>query len=430
VTENDQFKLWMFYQAAQSKDDDQWNKEREAYEKKRDKNLMALKDRENSNVDWALEQLHLESEKLKVDRLSTENDNTMIYIAMNNQQFEYGWQVYEAMGEAVNDATPCIVMHLCWIAFRQIPIADMSYRTDWEKRAWSVYSRFMCSEYLHPEQPDAPSFLHDILSIATHTPEVAVDKKARYTKSMSIYNLLVRLHFDTLLVDDRVLEPILCTILYECHGSAINIITMCNKAFEVWDQKTDIINRNSKKLQSTMKRASYSVIWGLLILCLKSGNELDLQKIMVPLLDHDLTKIGHIPSSLMAPIQKFHDDYTCHKQRHAMCYFQDYMFRYVEFTDDLDNTRPVEMNDFGFVLTSSGDNAFNSYSSSRHTNINEPQEPNIAMAVLMGAAKQEKLVPKQMFYSSKKAKALIRHLLKTISSSPTTSKVAAFSDQQ
>ncbi|KAG1084163.1 hypothetical protein G6F42_021904 [Rhizopus arrhizus] len=243
VTEQDQFQLWMFYQSALSGSDEEWHNTKLAYEELRKENMEAIQQHEEEGdgvKDWALTQLQIETKKQQVDRISTDNDNTMIFVAVNNSQFEYGWQVYQAMGDAVNDATPCIVMHLCWVAFRQIPIADISRRTSWENRAWTVYSRFMCSEYLHPEENEAPGFLHDILSIAANSPEIVIDKKARYTKAMSVYNLLVRLHFDKLLCDDRVLEPILCTLLFECKGSPSNIVMMSNKGFEIWNRKLEI----------------------------------------------------------------------------------------------------------------------------------------------------------------------------------------------
>lgn len=417
VTENDQLKLWMFFQAAQSKENDHWTREREAYESRRNENLKKLDEKSsihsNESIDWALEQMNIESEKRKVDRKSTENDNTMIYVAILNEQFEYGWQVYEAMGDCINEETPCIVMHLCWAAFRQIPIADMSYRSEWESRAWSVYSRFMCSEYLHPDQPEAPSFIHDLLSISARSPEVTTDKRARYTKSMTVYNLLVRLQFQRLLCDDRVLEPILCTLLYECKGTPTNIVNMCSKAFEIWDRKKDI----QSKLNVQQKRSPYSMMWGLLILCCKSGNENDLQKVLQDLSLNDETPP---PSSLFAPIQKFHDTFLCSMNE---CYFKDYMFKYVEFTDDL-NTTPVKMSEYGFILPASGDTSkieVEEYNQTLSwcTNINEPQEPNITMAVIMGAAKQEKLVQKEMYFSTKKAKAIIGHTLKLISNTNT-----------
>lgn len=398
ITEQDQFKLWMFYQSALSGNDEEWHNRKLAYEKLRKENMEALKDQVEAEgvKDWAMTQLQIETKKQQVDRISTDNDNTMIFVAVNNSQFEYGWQVYKAMGDAVNDATPCIVMHLCWVAFRQIPIADISRRTFWENRAWTVYSRFMCSEYLHPDENEAPGFLHDILSIAANSPEIVIDKKARYTKSMSIYNLLVRLHFDKLLCDDRVLEPILCAILYECKGSPTNIVMMCNKAFEIWNRKLEIGKSST--------RTSYSMLWALLVLCLKSGEEANLDKVLVQLLEKDM---NDVPSSIIAIIQTIHDQYICDN-----CYFFDYMFRCIEFTDSKKETRPILMDKFGYLYDNELKQEFLDKQQIWRTNINELQATSISMAVKRGVAKQEELVPKQMYYSTKKAKALIRHCLK------------------
>jgi hypothetical protein len=404
VSEQDQFSFWMFYQAALSSADQVWHQTKKDYEAKRNENLEAIQQEKDNVKDWALEKLNIETKRQEVDRISTDNDNTMIYIAIKNNQFEYGWQVYLAMGDAVNDATPCIVMHLCWVAFRQIPLQDVSRQTEWESRAWLVYSRFMCSEYLHPEENEAPGFLHDILSIAVHSPEVMVDRKARYVKTMTIYNLLVRLCFDKLLSDDRVLEPILSTLLYECKGSPNHIVQMCKKGFEIWNRKMKILRKDDEN-----PSCSFSMIWGLLVLCLKSGNEADFNQILDYLLKRNMEDI---PSSLLAPIQTFHDKYMC-----DTCYFKGYMFQCIKFTDHDKTAVAIKMDDYGFLhtdnvqLVSTGDEFLNKNYISR-TNINEIQATNLAMSVALGVAKQERLTPKLMYYSTKKAKALIRHCLK------------------
>ncbi|KAI8639965.1 hypothetical protein BD408DRAFT_420440 [Parasitella parasitica] len=398
ITEQDQFKLWMFYQSTLSASDGEWHKTKLAYEKLREENMAAIKSQEEKEgvKDWALTQLQIETKKQQVDRISTDNDNTMIFVAMNNSQFEYGWQVYQAMGDAVNDATPCIAMHLCWAAFRQIPATNISRQTYWENRAWEVYSRFMCSEYLHPDENEAPGFLHDILSIAANSPEIMMDKKARYTKSMSIYSLLVRLHFDKLLCDDRVLEPVLCTLLYECKGSPANIVLMCNKAFEIWNRKLEIGHGRI--------RTSYSILWGLLVFCLKSGNEADLDKILAQLLEKDM---NGVPSSIIAIVQTIHDQYICDS-----CYFVDYMFQHVEFTDSENETKSILRDVFGFVYDNDLKQGSVDSQQVWHTDINELQAASVSMAVKTGVANREELVPKQMYYSTKKAKALVRHCLK------------------
>ncbi|KAI8375321.1 hypothetical protein EDC96DRAFT_571946 [Choanephora cucurbitarum] len=413
VTELDQFNLWMFYQAALSNSNSEWNDTKEAFETTRQEYLEALEQEQSSIKDWAMEHLHIESRRQQIDRMSTEHDNAMIYSAIKSNQFEYGWHVYEAMEDAVNESTPCIVMHLCWVAFRQIPFADISRRKGWEERGWSVYSRFMCSEYLHPEQTEAPSFLHDILSIAANSPESTADKKARYTKTMSVYQLLVRLELDKLLCNDRVLEPILCTLLYECKGVPSHVICMCNKAFELWDRKVEILRRETGK---EFRISSVSIIWALLIFCLRSGDQCHFEKILQLLLDNDV--LEDLPSSLLAPIQTYHDKYQCED-----CYFTSYMFKPIAYTDK-DLKHPIYMDSFGLIhtLETSEDNA----KSKRHgrplsgtfahddlrPNIDEIQTGLIATSVIMGPAKHENMLPKQMYFSTKKAKAVVRHCLK------------------
>lgn len=414
ITEQDEFNFWMFYQAALGSADEVWHQTKDAYETKRNENLEALK-KEQANVDdLAFEKLNIETRMQQMDRVSIDDDNTMIYAAIKKNQFEYGWQVYRAMGDRINDATPCIVMHLCWVAFRQIPLQDISHRTEWETRAWSVYSRFMCSEYLHPEQIEAPGFLHDILSICVHSPEVMVDPKARYTKTMSVYNLLIRLCLDKLLCDDRVLEPILCTLLCECKGSPSHIVEMCKRAFEIWDRKWKILRNQGEDENSS---SSFSMVWGLVVLCLKSGNEPQFNKMLGYLLKQNPEDI---PSSLLAPIQTFHDKYMCDDS----CYFKSYMFRHMEFTDNDKSAMTLKMDDYGFLhidrcvnneesqSISTGDEFLNSENYISRTNINETQATNVALSVVLGISKQEDLVPKLMYYSTKKAKALIRHCLK------------------
>lgn len=400
ITEQDKFKLWMFYQSALSGSDEEWHKIKLEYEKTRKENMEAIKRQEKQGQgikDWTMTQLQLETKKQEMDRVSIENDNTMIFVAINNSQFEYAWQVYEAMGDAVNDATPSIVMHLCWVAFRQIPFADISRRTHWENRAWTVYSRFMCSEYLHPEENEAPGFLHDLLSIAATSPEVAIDKKARYIKTMSVYNLLVRLHFNKLLCDDRVIEPIHCALLYECTGSPATIVTMCNKAFEIWNRKLEIGRYNT--------RTSYSMLWGLLVFCLKSGVAY-LNKVLVRLAEKDMNEV---PSTIIAIIQTIHDEHICGDN----CYFTDYMFHCIEFTDSEKETKHILMDKYGFLYDREPKQGFlDNKQQIWHTNIHELQATSIAMAVKTGVAKQEDPVPKQMYYSVNKAKALVRHCLK------------------
>ncbi|KAI9475625.1 MAG: hypothetical protein EXX96DRAFT_540211 [Benjaminiella poitrasii] len=420
ISEQDQFKLWMFYQAAFNDANEEWDRRRKRYEKERKEHLeelrrqQAVKHHDTTTVikHWAMEQFQLETRQQEVDRISTTNDNTMIFVALQNQQFEYGWQVYQAMGDAVDEDTPYIVMHLCWLAFRHIPIANMSRRTSWETRAWSVYSRFMCSEYLHPEEStEAPSFLHDLLLIASNSPEGTTGlenkrKRARYTKSMTVYQLLVRLQFDKLLCNHRVLEPILCTLLYEAKGSPNTIVQMCNKGFELWDRQQEISKRRDD--------SSWSMLWGLLILCVKSGCEDEFGRLLQYLIVKRERELSEdcLPSSLLAPIQAFHDRYLCYEG----CYFYEYMFRAIEYTDQ-DHSPVIQMDDYGFLRPSQSDTLdqqdvdFLTSQQQKHalrTNINEIQSIYLAISVTDGQEQQAK----KMYYSTTKAKAIIRHCLK------------------
>ncbi|CEJ03697.1 hypothetical protein RMCBS344292_17676 [Rhizopus microsporus] len=373
VTQRDKEQLWMLYQVAASSNKE-WDRRKSLYENQRREYVQKLKERRRSMSymiqDWAVEQLlHMESEREQVDRASTQNDNAMIYSAMIHRQFEYAWHVYQAMGNAVDEITPCLVMHLCWVAFSQIPQVKVSQRLEWESRAWSVYSRFMCSEYLHPEATETPSFLHDLLLIAAYSAE----SKARLTKVMSIYHLLTRLDLRVLLCDERVLEPMLCTLIYECSREPVE--KMSQLAFEMWQ----------RKWQSDPSM-SLSVLWGLVLLCVKTGDK-DKFRQLVDKLSSDT-----IVPSVMAPIQHFHDIHLCSQG----CYFENYMFQAIKYTD---RTIISYMDIYGL-------------DQQRQTTINEPQAIHITMAVLHGLVESD-LSQKEMYYSTKKAKAILRHCFLT-----------------
>lgn len=385
VTEHDRIELLQFYQDTLEANDREWHDIRVNYEQTREQNIQKLNDLNEGIAEWALNQLNIETSKQQLDRIISENDNNMIKVSMERSQFIYGWKVYEAMGDAVNEHTPYVVMHMCWVAFDKTPAVDISRRLHWEKHAFSVYSRFMLSEYLHPEQKETPDFLHDILSIVSQSPEILIDKKARYTKSMSIYQLLVRLELDTLLCDERVLDPILCTLL-SYHYQDMEMIY--NKAFEIWERKLHLGHG---------QKTSHSMLWGLFVFCLNSGQTSDFYKVIQDLFIKD-RNAKDIPSSLLAPIQVFHDLYLCEG-----CYFYDYMFQFVQYTDDENAPLPISMDQYGFIHQDDTEDLI--------TNINEIQAKPLGMSVLMGVSKQEKLVSNQMYYSTKKAKALIRHCL-------------------
>lgn len=427
ISEYDSFELWMFYQAALS--DTEWGKRKALYEAQREESIemlekdkIANKGRRTSIVEeWTKDTFNIETAQQKVDKQSTDNDNTMIYIAMNSRQFEYGWQVYKAMGDSVNDATPCIIMHLCWVAFCQIPLSEVSRRSDWETRAWSVYNRFMCSEFLHPEQPETPGFLHDILDIVANSPE----KEARFTKAMTVYNLLVRLYFDSLLCDDLVIEPILCTILSEsCRGDVTDRKSICSKAFEMLQRKEEI----EALVSVSPPSFPFSMLWGYIILCLRMGDVGHFSHMMERVSQECRNNASIPPASLLAPIQTFHNYYLCHDGS-SCCYYFNYMFRNVRTTKHEEFTM-IQMDEFGLMAPKVTEEASGRRKSviagvpitfvnqvlNKRTNINEPQAPGLAMAVALGAAKGEELTQRMMYFTPNKAKVLIQHCLKVAKS--------------
>ncbi|KAG0866630.1 hypothetical protein G6F16_009345 [Rhizopus arrhizus] len=372
VTEEDREQFWMLYQATISADKE-WDRRKSLYEAQQRDYAHQLKTRHAGQIvqDWAREHvLHVASEREQVDQASIQNDNSMIYSAARHQQFEYAWQVYLTMRESVDEVTPALVMHLCWTAFSQIAPNKVSQRRAWEERAWSVYSRFMCSEYLHPEAPETPGFLQDILLIATHS----VERDARLTKAMAVYHSLTRFEFSSLLSDERVLEPILCSIVYECTRAPIT--KMSGLAFDIWQKKWRLD-----------PATSLSALWGLLILCVKSGNKAHFKQV-VQKMDSEL-----VSPSVMAPIQTFHDMYLCRD-----CYFEDYMFQTIKYTD---RTLISFMDPYGF-------------NDQQQTDLNEPQAIHITTAVLDGLlTKESERVQRKMYYSTKKANVILRHCLLT-----------------
>ncbi|RCI01813.1 hypothetical protein CU098_010618, partial [Rhizopus stolonifer] len=372
VTDSDKEQLWMLYQVGSSTDKE-WDRRQSLYEAQKKEYTDRLRERKRrmswTFQDWAVEQLlHKESEREFVDQSLIQLDNSMIYSGARHQQYEYAWKVYLAMQTSLDEVTPCLVMHLCWMAFEQTPEDKVTQRREWETRAWSVYSRFMCSEYLHPEAPETPGFLHDLLMITTHSPE----REARLTKVMSVYHLLDRLSLGSLLSDERVLEPILCSILYECSQVPIN--EMCRIAFNIWHKKWEFD-------PSTQQ----SVIWGLALLCLTCGDKEKFKQL--------LEKIKQPLSSIMAPVQAFHDDYLCNDKD---CYFNDYMFQRIKYTD---RTVISTVDQYGL-------------DQHRLTNINEPEAMHIVTAALEGLTKKDS-IQREMYYSEKKANVILRHCLLT-----------------
>ncbi|KAI9497609.1 hypothetical protein BDB00DRAFT_868209 [Zychaea mexicana] len=442
VTEQDRYKLWMFYQSALS--GTEWAKEKETYEEQR-RNSNSKMRNINSSLwkDWALRRMSIETEEERIRHNKIDNDNAMIYTASSQKQFEYGWGIYVRMGETVDEFTPRVVMHLCWRAFSDTPLmSHVSLRSQWESRAWEVYARFMCSEHLHPDQPETPGFLCDLILITAFSPQ-----KERYTKTQSVYQLLRRLELDALLRQDQVLTPVLCVLLIECQGAPASIMDMCHKAFEIWQVKTrlDARYRFLEKQQQQQHQhrhqpiVLYSLYWALLILCIKSGSVSDFVQVLQSLL---LNSGVGLPTSLVMTIQTFHDRYLC-KEGEQKCYFHEYLLRTVQYVDKqqhgvedvYDNNdkseekqrelpHEEEMNAFGFVREAgkpwesvqprrksvvAEPIAYVDHALHQRSNIHETLAAYVAMAASIGAAKDEYLPMQPIYSNGTKAKSLIRH---------------------
>lgn len=427
VTQKDKYNLWVYYQAALT--ETTWGRKKEEYEKWRHgAGRRQTIHRANSIADWALGRMSFaaaEGKQEEHDKIDM--DNTMIFTALSNKQFEYGWDVYCRMGDDVDEFTPRVIMHLCWRAFSETPMmTHLSRRAEWEGRAWEVYGRFMCSEYLHPEQPETPGFLYDLMSMTAFSAEKR--EHVRYTKTMSVYNLLQRLRLDSLLGDDQIVAPVLCMLLLECKGAPATIVEMCHKAFKVWHAKRKLENAQSE---------TFSLYWALLVLCTRSGNKTEFSQILDDILEivEEHAESGEsitLPTSLLGPVQTFHDHHLgCGGHRDVeKCYFDDYIFRKVKYTsDDEDDGEETKMDAFGFVraleIRDSEPTvpvqpepepiAYVDYALHKRTNFQDAPAINLAMAAATGALKDQKLEYRRIFITRDKAESLIRHCFEAVS---------------
>ncbi|KAF9137122.1 hypothetical protein BGX30_010536 [Mortierella sp. GBA39] len=172
--------------------------------------------------------------RIHVGRHLTVLDNNMLEECIAHKEFEYGWKnVYERMGPSLEDGeTAKIAMRLCRRAFLghsgmspnepgspNIVAKDFSFGPEdqqasrsnqdpelWEARAWVIYNKAMLGSntFLSSSSSGAGSttngasgaspassaamsvsvFMHDILTIAIHSPEVS----SRYLKAFKVYS--------------------------------------------------------------------------------------------------------------------------------------------------------------------------------------------------------------------------------------------------
>ncbi|KAG0217658.1 hypothetical protein BGX33_009943 [Mortierella sp. NVP41] len=172
--------------------------------------------------------------RIHVNRHLTVLDNNMLEECIAHKEFEYGWKnVYERMGPTLEDGeTAKIAMRLCRRAFLghsgmspiepgspNVVAKNFSFDTVdqqafrskqdpelWEARAWVIYNKVMMgsSTFLSGHSSSSGStlngasgasaagnasmsvsmFMHDILTIAIHSPEVS----SRYLKAFKVYS--------------------------------------------------------------------------------------------------------------------------------------------------------------------------------------------------------------------------------------------------
>lgn len=206
--------------------------------------------------------------RIHVNRHLTVLDNNMLEECIAHKEFEYGWKnVYERMGPSLEDGeTAKIAMRLCRRAFLghsgmspkepgspNIVAKDFSFgpgdqqacrsKQDpelWEARAWVIYNKAMLgsSTFLSSSSSSAGSttnsasgatpagsaamsvsvFMHDILTIAIHSPEVS----SRYLKAFKVYSgMRSDAHFHQQLRDPFVMGLMLKAI-YDAVLAVIN----------------------------------------------------------------------------------------------------------------------------------------------------------------------------------------------------------------
>ncbi|KAG0293162.1 hypothetical protein BGZ98_002305, partial [Dissophora globulifera] len=186
--------------------------------------------------------------RLNVNRHLTVLDNGMLEECISYKQFEYGWKyIYEKMGPSLEDNdTARIAMRLCRRAFlghggldpnqvgsSNITAKDVYFGSDdgldndaslaketwssslppstrdseiWEARAWAIYNKAMMNPHSFLSTSNGPNqatlgalsqsgscgatptslFLHDILTISVHSPEIS----SRYLKAFKVYSAL------------------------------------------------------------------------------------------------------------------------------------------------------------------------------------------------------------------------------------------------
>jgi hypothetical protein len=424
VTVDDKKLLFSFYQTALDSSD--WGRAKEIYEsdyaerqgRRRSIAIEQPKARRQGVIDWIIsgtENMMIGSnfsDKNAIEEV--QNDNSMLYIAICNLQYEYGWKLFESMGKNVNRHTGRMMMRLCRCAFNAAPVTNVSTRFNWEQRAWQVYAVFMMSEHFDVQREESHAFLRDILFICANSTER--EDNIRYSKAMQILKLLRREKLYQMIGDEYTIMPIFCILLEQCHGVPDVVVTQCETAFSLWKEMQEANIKHYKKIQPP----SQSFCWMMLLFIFLSGKMANFRDVLVWMQDMEPSE------SLVAPIQYLHDAFlNCKIPDDSRCYFSDYMYHDTTVGTDAVAQEPdghaIFINEMGFKqdnITCHNDREGPTYGDpiahvknayKMRSTISDTNAVHVAKFAALGPLVEVSLEYRSMHYSSRKAKALIRH---------------------
>lgn len=424
VTVDDKKLLFSFYQTALDSSD--WGRVKEIYEndfaerqeRRRSVALEQPKVRNKGVIDWIIsgtEKMMIDSKaSVKNSVEEVQNDNSMIYIAICNSQYEYGWKLFESMGSNVNRHTGRMMMRLCRCAFNAAPVTNVSTRFNWEQRAWRVYAVFMMSEHFDVQREESHAFLRDILFICANSTER--EDNIRFSKAMQVLKLLRREKLYQMIGDEYVMMPIFCILLEQCHGVPDIVVTQCETAFSLWKEMQEANMKHFMEIQSP----SQSFCWMMLLFIFLSGKMANFRDVMVWMQDMEPSE------SLAAPIQYLHDSFlNCKIPDDSRCYFYDYMYHDTTVGANAVAQEPdghnILINEMGFKqdnITCDNERDGPTYGDpiahvrnayKMRSTISDTNAVHVAKFAALGPLVEVPLEYRTMHYSSRKAKALIRH---------------------
>lgn len=251
--------------------------------------------------------------RIHVNRHLTVLDNNMLEECIAHKEFEYGWKnVYERMGPSLEDGeTAKISMRLCRRAFLghsgmspnepgspNVVAKEFCFGPEdqqasqskqdpelWEARAWVIYNKAMMgsSTFLTSSSSGAGStvkgasgasaagsasmsvsvFMHDILTIAIHSPEVS----SRYLKAFKVYSgMRSDAHFHQQLRDPFVMGLMLKAI----YDAVLAVIDNPNQRLpKTLEQKAEAKKHHRRSSSLSLNRAQPMTLGPLMDLALE-----------------------------------------------------------------------------------------------------------------------------------------------------------------